>query len=339
MGVTRQDIETACDLSPCGGPSATNTTNYRVPRMGRGADRVTVSVSHGDGTGAHVVPLSFKHIIRIMVGTVVTEWTLIQDVVSCHNLMPLKHTRMPKCVYFIQQGDTGPIKIGTTTEFKKRFTSIRSVNIFVRVLGIMVGGRKEEQQLHKRFSAYRIEGEWFHPVDEIMQLACSLPKEPPPPPPPDPPAKPPERRLQVVVAPTSPPSPPPPPPPPPKPKLTREQCIENQKRGQQLAKQRRLEKINQTVTADEINGPLERCLPSSIATTGEFRMGPFLKYLGLEYAKQAYDLTRKRMLELGWKRVLMDHGHGAIAEHFTPPPGTTVAPSAWREAYWRVCQE
>jgi T5orf172 domain len=100
--------------------------------------------------------------------------------------MPCEHLRKPKCVYFIQHGEDGPIKIGVTTEFKDRFASIRSVNLFVRVLGIMPGGREEEQQLHKQFEKHRIEGEWFRPVDEIVQLALSLPKKPPPQPQPIP---------------------------------------------------------------------------------------------------------------------------------------------------------
>jgi hypothetical protein len=238
--------------------------------------------------------------------------------------MPLK----PKCVYFIQHGEDGPIKIGFTANFSIRFASIRSVNIFARVLGIMPGGRKEEQKIHERFQAHRIEGEWFRPADEIVQLARSLPKEPPQPPTQAPvvfEAQPPKPIQYLKLRkPRNTPK---------KSQLTHQQRSENVKRGARLAKQRRLEKIHQPVTPDEINGPLERCLRGFRG--GEFRAGPFLKYLGLEYAKQAYDLTRKRMLELGWKRVLTNHGHGAVAEHFVPP----LPPSSWREAYEMACRD
>ena len=231
-------------------------------------------------------------------------------------------------VYFLQQGETGPIKIGFTTKLKHRFAVIRSSNIYVSVLGVMPGGRKEERQIHKRFKEHRIEGEWFYPVDEIVQLAKSLPL--------------PHDLLDDLLTKLPWRSIPPEPklvsPPKPLPKLKtpeQEQRSESLKRWHRLAKQQRLEKINRPVTVDEIHGPLEKLLEKY--RPERFVIHHWLKPLGLELAKQACDLTREHLLKLGWVRVLTDHGHGAVAEHFTPPP--RPVPLAWSEAYRRCVEE
>src|ERR1700722_17317361 len=85
-----------------------------------------------------------------------------------------------ECVYFIQQGEDGPVKIGFSSNFKKRLASLRSSKITIRLLGVLMGGRGEEYALHERFGQHRIVGEWLHAVRELVELATSLPKELPP---------------------------------------------------------------------------------------------------------------------------------------------------------------
>lgn len=74
----------------------------------------------------------------------------------------------PVCwVYFVQQGDRGSIKIGVADNIERRIKGLQTgsphkLNLLAR---IGCGGRKQaydlENQLHRRFSSYRLEGEWF----------------------------------------------------------------------------------------------------------------------------------------------------------------------------------
>jgi hypothetical protein len=80
-------------------------------------------------------------------------------------------------VYFMQQGTTGPIKIGHTANLAQRFTALRVGSPHLRILAVLVGGN--EDQLHEHFDAFNIEGEWFHPVKELLAFIELLPKEMP----------------------------------------------------------------------------------------------------------------------------------------------------------------
>ena len=72
-------------------------------------------------------------------------------------------------VYFIQQGDTGPIKIGVTINLYSRFASLQKKyqNVTLRILGIINGEREKERALHLRFRHIRLKGEWFNPTHEL----------------------------------------------------------------------------------------------------------------------------------------------------------------------------
>jgi hypothetical protein len=72
-------------------------------------------------------------------------------------------------VYFVQAGRDGLIKIGTTTNFEKRYADLRNhspVLLFKR--GFIPGGIEVEQRLHRRFSAERRHGEWFEPSERLI---------------------------------------------------------------------------------------------------------------------------------------------------------------------------
>jgi Meiotically up-regulated gene 113 len=74
-------------------------------------------------------------------------------------------------VYFIQQGKDGPIKIGSTTNITKRLKELQQANPnTLHIMHTTTGGQNLERHLHKIFSKYRIIGEWFEPVDEILML-------------------------------------------------------------------------------------------------------------------------------------------------------------------------
>jgi hypothetical protein len=95
------------------------------------------------------------------------------------------YARHKPCVYFAQHVRRGFIKIGTTTNLKMRMGDIicivrdpREVVIVyppsgekhVQLLGIMLGGRTRENQLHKRFADHRLDGEWFQPHPNILNF-------------------------------------------------------------------------------------------------------------------------------------------------------------------------
>lgn len=73
---------------------------------------------------------------------------------------------MTACVYFVQAGDGGPIKIGYTThKWRSRLSALQTgspVRLGCRLV-IAPATREDEQELHRHFAAYRLEGEWFEP--------------------------------------------------------------------------------------------------------------------------------------------------------------------------------
>ena len=84
-----------------------------------------------------------------------------------------------KSVYFIRQGKGGPIKIGITTNIESRMRTFQTASpVPLHLLRLEPGGRRRELQLHHRFRAYRMEGEWFQagPVlDYIHTAPTNLP--------------------------------------------------------------------------------------------------------------------------------------------------------------------
>jgi len=65
-------------------------------------------------------------------------------------------------VYFIQAESGGLVKIGIASNLKSRFQGIQNMcPVKLRVLGWMEGYVELERQLHQRYSALRMHGEWF----------------------------------------------------------------------------------------------------------------------------------------------------------------------------------
>lgn len=80
--------------------------------------------------------------------------------------------QMPKlkvCVYFIRCQQF--IKIGMTTEWRNRLSSLQTANpIRLEPLAVFEGGADEEARLHKLFAEHRhrADGEWFHECQQIL---------------------------------------------------------------------------------------------------------------------------------------------------------------------------
>lgn len=79
-------------------------------------------------------------------------------------------------VYFIQQGDDGPIKIGVASSSEQRLAALQSSNPApLRLLGEMSVGddwfvaREVELRWHERFRSDRLSGEWFASSPELLE--------------------------------------------------------------------------------------------------------------------------------------------------------------------------
>lgn len=73
-------------------------------------------------------------------------------------------------IYFIQQGNDGPIKIGLSTDIQRRWFELQQVSdLPLSVLGIVDGHRHTEHLLHGRFSQDKVYGEWFAPSPELIE--------------------------------------------------------------------------------------------------------------------------------------------------------------------------
>jgi hypothetical protein len=80
-------------------------------------------------------------------------------------------------VYVIDPMDRGPVKIGVSSAPERR---VRDLQIgHHEVLGILAmfpGGEEDEQELHKIFSAERLQGEWFERTPRVCNfidmIAC-----------------------------------------------------------------------------------------------------------------------------------------------------------------------
>jgi hypothetical protein len=78
-------------------------------------------------------------------------------------------------VYFAQENVNDAIKIGTSTQVKKR---IRSLEQFYRctitILATVVGRHRVESWMHYRFERYRLYGEWFRPAPELLAYIAEI---------------------------------------------------------------------------------------------------------------------------------------------------------------------
>ncbi len=78
-------------------------------------------------------------------------------------------------IYFIQ-ADDGPVKIGYTSNQKKRVANMRtSSHAELKLLSVIDGTRSLEAEMHSKFSGLRIRGEWFRPEEPLLSFLATLP--------------------------------------------------------------------------------------------------------------------------------------------------------------------
>lgn len=72
-------------------------------------------------------------------------------------------------VYFIRAEGSDAIKIGFTTDLKRRIRNLECASgRKVTLLHAMPGTYDDERSLHRRFKAARLDGEWFEAVPELL---------------------------------------------------------------------------------------------------------------------------------------------------------------------------
>jgi hypothetical protein len=80
-------------------------------------------------------------------------------------------------VYFLRRDGTDEVKIGYSTQVNFRMANLRGANGGkLTLLATVSGGRDAESRLHKRFSRYRIQGEWYRLDGKLAEYVASLPK-------------------------------------------------------------------------------------------------------------------------------------------------------------------
>lgn len=78
-------------------------------------------------------------------------------------------------VYFIQAGETGPVKIGSSLRVASRLASMQPhCWEKLRLIRLFNGYAVEEGSLHARFRQHRLRGEWYRPVEEIIDGVIGL---------------------------------------------------------------------------------------------------------------------------------------------------------------------
>jgi hypothetical protein len=73
-------------------------------------------------------------------------------------------------IYFIQQGKSGPIKIGESDRVSARLSALQTSNpVPLRCLGILTRASSTEKSLHTRFQQEHLSGEWFSPSKRLLK--------------------------------------------------------------------------------------------------------------------------------------------------------------------------
>jgi len=81
----------------------------------------------------------------------------------------------PGFIYFIQGASGGPIKIGYTANIGMRLKELQTgFPDTLIILCAKKGWINEERDYHRAFSEYRLKGEWFKPVDEILTTISKI---------------------------------------------------------------------------------------------------------------------------------------------------------------------
>jgi uncharacterized protein YozE (UPF0346 family) len=81
-------------------------------------------------------------------------------------------------VYFVQSEKTCAIKIGfTTSSIEKWISSLQTAHPYkLRLLATIPGNREYEKSLHKQFSRFRLNGEWFQAHPDLLNFIAVISK-------------------------------------------------------------------------------------------------------------------------------------------------------------------
>lgn len=96
--------------------------------------------------------------------------TLIRTLIENNLSTPIPNRVRTDSVYFIQDPDTGLIKIGFSTNPYERIRMLTyKAKTLLDVLLVIRGPKTLEKRLHQRFNPIRVQGEWFKPEEELLQ--------------------------------------------------------------------------------------------------------------------------------------------------------------------------
>ena len=74
-----------------------------------------------------------------------------------------------KVVYFIQVGDDGPIKIGSSSNAGGRLATLQNGHYErLHLIGTTPGGYVVESVIHQKLAQFVIRGEWYAAVPEVL---------------------------------------------------------------------------------------------------------------------------------------------------------------------------
>lgn len=95
----------------------------------------------------------------------ITELTLLQK----KQLYVLQYSLTT--VYFIAAADVAMIKIGKTTDLKKRFSTLKTMSPVPLELACRIEYDDGlERRIHEYLAEYRSHGEWFHATKEVVDF-------------------------------------------------------------------------------------------------------------------------------------------------------------------------
>lgn len=92
---------------------------------------------------------------------------------------PHTNTETGPHLYFIQQGERGPIKIGKARDPRARLANMQVGNAQrLYLLGIIPNGSTFETVLHQAFRKNWIRGEWFSPTPALLAYIAEYAERP-----------------------------------------------------------------------------------------------------------------------------------------------------------------
>lgn len=99
-----------------------------------------------------------------------------QAAVRLFSILSGQHARgRVRHLYFIQSGDTGPVKIGSARDVKCRLGELQIGNHEqLRIVLVIRGAADYESVAHAVFDHLRIRGEWFECTGELQMLLVDL---------------------------------------------------------------------------------------------------------------------------------------------------------------------